>query len=143
MPDLIALRAMFGQDEANHGTVRYRVGIDRLVTVPPEVAIYLINNGGFAVAKRTAAWPAKPQPIDLQSGSLVRLHHTTAGSCSYDGDKNCANGGALAPAEAFADLKAHSFMPIQLESPQEHSSETAKPTHPANAPQIHVRLWVE
>jgi hypothetical protein len=53
MPDLIALRAVFGQDEANHGTVRYRVGADGTLTVPPEVAAYLIKNGGFAAAKRS------------------------------------------------------------------------------------------
>jgi len=51
MFDLVALRAVFGQDEANHGIARYRVGVDGFVYVPQEVAIYLIKNGGFAVAK--------------------------------------------------------------------------------------------
>lgn len=55
MPAAIALRAVFGQDEANHGTRRYRVGPDGVVRVPPEVAIHLLKNGGFAVAGEPAA----------------------------------------------------------------------------------------
>jgi hypothetical protein len=50
MPTLIELRALFGQDEVNHGTERYRVGADGLVRVPPQVAFHLIGRGGFALA---------------------------------------------------------------------------------------------
>ncbi|HXC12695.1 MAG TPA: hypothetical protein VNV39_07615 [Stellaceae bacterium] len=113
MSDLIALRAMFGQDEANHGTVRYRVGLDGLVLVPPEVAVSLVNNGGFAVVKPIAMGPSKPRPGDLPCNALVRLHHDTAGACSYDGSQYRAdkNGDFLVPAEAVADLTAHGFFP--------------------------------
>lgn len=106
---------MFGQDEANHGTVRYPVGPDGLVLVPPEVALKLANNGGFAVVKPIAVGPSKPQSGDLQGNALVRLHHDTAGACSYGGSKYRAdkNGDFLVPAEAVADLTAHGFMPIQ------------------------------
>jgi hypothetical protein len=45
---LIALRAVFGQDEVGHGTTRYRVGSDGGLRVPPEVARYLVRNGGLA-----------------------------------------------------------------------------------------------
>jgi hypothetical protein len=48
-PGVIALRAMFGQDEANHGTTRYRVGPNGILFVPPEVAEHLLERGGFAV----------------------------------------------------------------------------------------------
>lgn len=49
MLEVIALRAMFGQDEVNHGTARYRVTVGGLVYVPRQVALYLVSNGGFAV----------------------------------------------------------------------------------------------
>lgn len=106
---------MFGQDEANHGTVRYRVGLDGLVLVPPEVAVSLVNNGGFAVTKPIATGPSKPRPGDLPCNALVRLHHDTAGACSYDGSQYRAdkNGDFLVPAEAVADLTAHGFMPVR------------------------------
>jgi hypothetical protein len=55
----IALRAVFGQDEANHGMRRYRVEADGIVRVPPEVAIYLLKNGGFVAASEVAA----PHPL--------------------------------------------------------------------------------
>ena len=55
MPDLIALRAVFGQDEANHGTRRYRVDGDGLVHVPAEAAFFLVDKGGFAVVTTTVA----------------------------------------------------------------------------------------
>lgn len=58
MPAAIALRAVFGQDEANHGMRRYRVGPDGIVRVPPEVAVYLLKNGGFVAASE----PAAPHP---------------------------------------------------------------------------------
>jgi hypothetical protein len=51
MRDLIALRAVFGQDEANHGTRRYRVDRDGLVHVPVEAAFFLVARGGFAMVK--------------------------------------------------------------------------------------------
>jgi hypothetical protein len=112
MPDAIALRAVFGQDEANHGTTRYGVGIDGLVNVPLEAAVYLIRNGGFAVAEYTKARQARRQSCDRPTAAVVGLHHDTAGACSYarvqyrvDG-----NGDTLVPAEAVADLMAHGFV---------------------------------
>jgi hypothetical protein len=108
---------MFGQDEANHGTSRYRVGIDGRVAVPPEVAACLVNNGGFAVLKQAAASHSKRQPGDLRSGSLVRLHHDAAGACSYGGDLYLAdrNGDFLVPAEAVVELMAHGFVALPPE----------------------------
>jgi hypothetical protein len=53
MPGLIALRAAFGQDEANYGIRRYRVDADGLVHVPAEAALSLVSKGGFVVAKTT------------------------------------------------------------------------------------------
>ena len=53
MPALIALRAAFGQDEANHGVRRYRVDNNGLVHIPAMVARFLVGKGGFAVAETT------------------------------------------------------------------------------------------
>ena len=70
MPELIALRAAFGQDEANHGIRRYRVGGDGLVHVPAEAAFFLVNKGGFAVAKTTVAQvPGGSLPAPLPDGT--------------------------------------------------------------------------
>lgn len=111
---LIALRAEFGQDEANHGTERYRVGDDRLVLVPPAVAIYLVKNAGFCVARRAFAEHIKPAPLDIQPHLLVRVQHPAAtvcsyGGCEYRGDQN---GEFVVPPRAVADLTGHGFVPI-------------------------------
>jgi len=143
MPKLIALRAMFGQDEANHGAARYRVGIDGLVTVPPEVAVHLTSNGGFTVADLTAAKHLEVQPSGLQSGTLVRLHHETAGSCSYGGGEYRAdkNGDVLVPAEAVVDLVAHGFMPVQPgDALAEQASNPIKSTSKAELPGTSMSL---
>jgi hypothetical protein len=125
-PGMIALRAAFGQDEANHGTARFRVDNDGVVWVPLEAAASLISKGGFAVAKLGTASPAAALceiPVRLmtsaqaQSGreaGLVRLHHDNAAGCSYDGcsyPRDC-NGDVLVPAEATSDLEAHGFVPL-------------------------------
>ena len=47
--DLIPLRAVFGQDEANHGAARYSVGEDGLIRVPPEAVGPLTTIGGFVL----------------------------------------------------------------------------------------------
>jgi len=47
--DLVLLRAMFGQDEVNHGTNRYLVDDGHLVWVPLEAVGPLVAIGGFAV----------------------------------------------------------------------------------------------
>jgi hypothetical protein len=66
---VIALRAMFGQDEANHGTTRYRVGPDGILFVPPLVAEHLLRRGGFAVVAASPASggcrPVAGRTIDL------------------------------------------------------------------------------
>jgi hypothetical protein len=122
MPELIALRGVFGQDEANHGTMRYRVDSDGLVRVPVEAAFFLINNGGFAVAKTTVAHvPGRSHPVPppenarsaAEPRSLVRLHHNAAGGCSHGGRRyqSDENGDVLVPAEAVVDLMAHGFVP--------------------------------
>ena len=130
-PDLIALRAMFGQEEANHGTRRYRVDSGGLVRVPAEAAFCLINNGGFAVASTTVAqvprgsFPVPPLENARSAAdpcSLVRLHHDGAGGCSHDGRKfqSDENGDVLVPVEAVVDLLTHGFIPVMLDP---HSGE--------------------
>ena len=113
MPELIALRAVFGQDEVNHGTVRYHVDGDGLVRVPREAVSYLISNGGFALAKTTVAAIAEAQSTDADPTPLVRLHHDDAGGCSYAGSEypSDENGDVLVPPEAAAELAAHGFVP--------------------------------
>jgi hypothetical protein len=111
---LIALRAEFGQDEANHGTERYRVGDDGVVLVPRTVAIYLVNNAGFCAARRPDPEQAKPIALELQPPFLVRVHHPRALVCSYGGCEYRADqkGEFLVPATAVADLTGHGFVPI-------------------------------
>jgi hypothetical protein len=112
MPELIALRAVFGQDEANHGMGRYRVDGDGLVHVPPEAVAFLTCRGGFALAK-TIAVVSAAKPADADRNGLVRLHHDDAGGCSYAGCEYPSDekGDVLVPAEAAADLIAHGFVP--------------------------------
>ena len=73
MPDLIALRAVFGQDEANHGTRRYRVDGDGLVHVPVQAAVFLVDKGGFVVVTTVARVPESsslgPLPEGARSGA--------------------------------------------------------------------------
>ena len=76
---LIALRAVFGQDEVSHGTVRYRVGADGLLLVPPEVARCLTNNAGFQMIKKiqreqaeVRAHASLPQTLAQPRQSMVR-----------------------------------------------------------------------
>ena len=74
--ELILLRAVFGQDEANHGTVRYPVDADGLIRVPLEAVSPLIGNGGFALPKTTG---------DLVSAGMLKLHHDGAAGCCCAG----------------------------------------------------------
>ena len=117
MPELIALRAAFGQDEANHGIRRYRVGGDGLVHVPAEAAFFLISKGGFVVAKTTVdqvRGSALPVPLpdrtrsDADASSQVRLHHDGA---SGIGRCKSQNVDLLVPAKASGDLLVHEFLP--------------------------------
>src|SRR5271169_1366108 len=121
MPELIALRAAFGQDEANHGIRRYRVGGDGLVHVPAEAAFFLVSKGGFAVAKTTVAQVPEgslraPLPDGIRSAadpsSLAILHGKTSGfslgGCKHHGDQNSD---LLVPAEAAGDILVHGFLP--------------------------------
>ena len=79
MPAAIALRAVFGQDEANHGMRRYRVGADGIVRVPPEVAIHLLKNGGFVAASE----PAPPDPLlDAGDGRTPQADELSGGEQS-------------------------------------------------------------
>jgi hypothetical protein len=138
LSDLIALRAVFGQDEANHGTVRYRVDGDGLVRVPREAASFLISNGGFAVAKTTAIAIAETW-ADHAGKTLMRLHHDAAGGCSYAGREYPSNeqGDVLVPPGAAAELMAHGFVPVleddQRCAPgrQNEPAGVAKPPSPA------------
>lgn len=125
MPELIALRAAFGQDEANHGIRRYRVGGDGLVHVPAAAALFLVSKGGFVVAKTTvdqvlgSSLPALPPDgrSAADPSSRVRLHHDGASGfsrcgCKYQGDQNCD---VLATAETVADPMAREFLSAMRE----------------------------
>src|SRR5487761_1002471 len=114
MSELIALRAVFGQDEVNHGTMRYRVDGDGLVRVPREAVSFLISNGGFALVNTIAVAIVEVQPTNADPTPLVRLHHDDAGGCSYAGSEYPSDerGDVLVPPEAAADLAAHGFAPV-------------------------------
>jgi len=103
--DLIPLRAVFGQDEANHGTARYAVDNDGLVRVPVEAVGPLTAIGGFALAK------SGPNAVSV---GALRAHHDNAAGCSYRGRQYLrdANGDVLVPAEATPELLAHGFVPV-------------------------------
>src|SRR5271169_5089438 len=122
MPELIALRAAFGQDEANHGIRRYRVGEDGLVHVPAEAAFFLVDKGGFAVAETTVAQVPgaslhAPLPCGTRSAadpsSRVRLYHDSTGGCSnfVSKHRDDQNSEALVPAEAAGDLLVRGILP--------------------------------
>ncbi len=120
---LIALRAVFGQDEVSHGTVRYRVDADGLLLVPQEVARYLANNAGFqmikeiqreqAAAVRTHASP--PQTLARPGQSRVR-------TCSDRPREYCGDvhDNFAVPAVALANVSRHGVMPTL---PDEWSTE--------------------
>jgi hypothetical protein len=103
--DVIPLHAAFGQDEANHDTVRYPVDRHGLVRVPLEAVGPLTAIGGFAFAQ-----PAS----DAISAGAVTLHHDSAAGCSYRGLQYCADarGNVVVPAEAAIELSAHGFLPV-------------------------------
>src|SRR6266436_1222703 len=103
--ELMLLRAVFGQDEANHGTVRCPVDADGLIRVPLEAVGPLIAKGGFA-APKTAD--------DAVSAGMLKLHHDGATGCCYGGRRypGDGNGDVLVPAEAASDLLAHGFVPV-------------------------------
>jgi hypothetical protein len=127
---LITLRAAFGQDEVSHGAVRYRVGADRLLFVPPSTAGHLVSKAGFCVVRSSEASHAR----HLQSQFLVGVRHPTAGSCSYGGARYRADekGNFLVPAGAVADLVAHGFVPI----PPDESAEACRATAVAALPPV-------
>jgi len=103
--DLIPLRAVFGQDEANHGTARYAVDNAGLVWVPVEAVGPLTAIGGFVMAKSGP---------DAVSVGWLRVHHDNATGCSYRGRQYLrnANGEVSVPAEATSELSAHGFVPV-------------------------------
>jgi hypothetical protein len=102
---LIPLRAVFGQDEANHGTARFPVDAEGLVWVPAEAVEPLTERGGFAMPE------TMDQPL---SAGMVKLHHSDAGGCSLRGRSYPVDesGNVLVPAEAAYELLAHGFMPV-------------------------------
>jgi hypothetical protein len=118
---------MFGQDEANHGTERYRVGDDGLVRVPAEAAVFLTNKGGFVVAQPIAEGPVLGASQGEREGGMLKLHHGDASGCSFAGREypSDARGDVLVPAEAAAELMSHGFEPVPGASP------ARKPVRPA------------
>jgi hypothetical protein len=109
MPELVVLRAMFGQDEANHGTRRYCVDPDGLVRVPREAVPYLTRVAGFALVEADHG-----RRLEAGAAELIRLHHDAAEACSYGGQqyRSDAAGDVLVPAEAAAELAAHGYVPV-------------------------------
>jgi hypothetical protein len=103
--ELILLHAAFGQDEANHGIVRYPVDADGLIRAPLEAVGPLIGNGGFALPKTIG---------DVVSAGILKLHHDDAAGCCYGGRRYLSdeNGDVLIPAEAASELLAHGFVPV-------------------------------
>jgi hypothetical protein len=128
MSELIALRAVFGQDEANHGTRRYRVGGDGLVHVSPEAVAFLVSKGGFALPKTVTAVPKETRPAAAAPIGLVRLHHDDARGCSYAGCEyhSDANSYVSVPAEAAANLVPHGFIAVS-ENDSQCGVETVSP----------------
>ena len=106
---LTALRAAFGQDEANHGTTRYSVGNDGMVRVPLEAVPFLIGAGGFAM----------PEASDRRgSAGPIKMQHPERVGCSYRGHQYLSdkNGNVGVPVEAAPELLAHGFTPV-IETP--------------------------
>ena len=103
--DLIPLRAVFGQDEANHGASQYLVDNDGLIQVPLEEVGPLTTVGGFVFAKSSD---------NAISAGVLTLHHDDAAGCSYGGRQflSDSKGDVLVPAEAGSDLAAHGFVPV-------------------------------
>ena len=106
--DLIPLRAVFSQDEANHGASRYLVDNDGLIQVPLEAVGPLTTVGGFVLAKNSD---------NAISTGVLTLHHDDAAGCSYAGSQYIrdSNGNVLVPAEAASELFAHGFVPVSEE----------------------------
>jgi hypothetical protein len=106
---LIPLRAVFGQDEANHGTERYPFDDAGLVRVPLEAVACLTGIGGFTVPKTAGG---------VISAGTVIVNHADAAGCSYGGRKyfRNENGDVAVPAEAASELSAHGFAPVLREA---------------------------
>jgi hypothetical protein len=107
--DLIPLRAVFSQDEANHGASRYLVDNDGLIQVPLEAVGPLTTVGGFVLAKNSD---------NAISAGVLTLHHDDAAGCSYAGRQflSDAKGDVRVPAAAGSELSAHGFVPILEET---------------------------
>lgn len=102
---LMTLRAVFGQDEANHGTARFLVDGEGLIEVPVEAVFPLTATGGFVITRSDDA----AMPV-----GILKLHHDDAGGCSYAGCRYRpdSNGDVRVPAEAVSELSAHGFVPV-------------------------------
>ena len=103
--DLIPLRAVFSQDEANHGASRYLVDNDGLIQVPLEAVGPLTTVGGFVLAKNSD---------NAISAGVLTLHHDDAAGCCYACRQflSDSNGDVRVPAEAASELLAHGFVPV-------------------------------
>jgi hypothetical protein len=103
--NLIPLFPAFGQDEANHGTIRYSIDSDGFVQVPPEAVGPLITTGGFVLPETTQG--------EISSG-VLSLYHDDAAGCSYAGRqyRRDAKGNVVVPAEAASELLGHGFVPV-------------------------------
>jgi hypothetical protein len=120
--DLIQLRAVFGQDEANYGAARYSVDNDGLIQVPLEAVGPLTTIGGFVLAKTG--------DNAISAGTLT-LHHDDAAGCSYAGRQYLgdSNGDVLVPAEAASELFAHGFVPVFEETMVSSSRAKSAPSN--------------
>ena len=101
LSELVALRAVFGQDEANHGTVRYRVDNDGRVRVPREAAVHLLRNGGFVMEPDVALRP---------SGKAVVHHQSDLGAGLAPRGEPDGDGNWLVEAAEVGELVAHGWV---------------------------------
>lgn len=110
---LVALRAVFGQDEVSHGIVRYRVGADGLLLVPPEVARCLANNAGFQMINKIPREQAEVRTQASQRQTLTRAPQSTVRACS-DGAREYrvdVHDNFAVSAVALADVSKHGVTP--------------------------------
>jgi hypothetical protein len=112
----------------SHGTTEYRSYLadprnpqsDRLVDVPPEVAIHYLHKGGFALTQ---------VHIFQSAGSVRMIARSGASSCSWGGQtfEPDEDGAVTVPVEAMADLSppTHDFVPYNESLAPKHEEAPA------------------
>jgi hypothetical protein len=118
----------------SHGTTEYRSYLadprdpqsDRLVDVPPEVAIHYLHKGGFALSQ---------VHIFHSAGDVRMIYKSGPAACSWGGQRfePDADGAVTVPVEAMADLGNHGFVPFNG-APKQKATPAAPPAAPAAKP---------